>query len=235
MEMRIRDDGRPYAHDAWHASKTIQEQFEYAEFMHASEDVKRRAIEEAFGKIAESRPDASGRALKLPTQAATKTQTPPVARPAPSAADVKAATDYLEQRKREIGIATDPTMGLNASSPIPVGDLEQDIVARWKNEPTIRAEFRTLETYAGFRKGIADGTIKGFDANGEKLDHCDPVQQALKQAAEEDRAAGVDPRLPVSVRARQVWGLNPKVRAEFGDVEERYVAARIHAERSRRA
>jgi hypothetical protein len=153
------------------------------------------------------------------------------ARPAPSAAEVNAATDFIEQRKRELGL--EPSHDKRPA--VPVGDLEQDIVARWKSEPAIRSEFRSIEAYAGWRRGIRDGTIGGYDSHGEKLQRTDPVARAILDGDEEDRLAAVDYRLPVEARARQVWRLNPKVRTEFGDVEERYIAARVHAERSRRA
>lgn len=153
------------------------------------------------------------------------------AKPASSEADVQAAVTYLAERRRELGL--EPSHDKRPA--LPVGDLEADIVNRWKTDPAVRQEFRALEIYSSFRFGVRDGRIRGYDSNGEKLDRRDPIALAILAGDSEDREAGCDFRQPVSVRARQVWKLNPKVRAEFGDVEERYVAARIHAERSRRS
>jgi hypothetical protein len=115
---------------------------------------------------------------------------------------------------------------------VPIGDLEQDVVARWKSEPAIRAKFRSLETYAAFRRGIAAGTIGGYDSHGDKLQRTDPVALAIRQADEEDRSAGVDPRLSVDVRAEQVYRLNARVRAEFREPAA-YTAWRKRVERFR--
>jgi hypothetical protein len=91
--------------------------------------------------------------------------------------------------------------------------------------------------YAAFRKGIAGGTIPGFDASGEKLRPRDPVANAVADNESADRAAGVDWRLPVEARARQVWDVTPTIRAEFEKMGgfESYLAWRKRVERSRRA
>lgn len=104
---------------------------------------------------------------------------------------------------------------------------------RWKSDPAIRQDFRALEVYSSFRLGVASGTVKGFDASGEKLDRPRSDRSRNSPRRFGGSRAGCDFRQPVEVRARQVWGLNPKVRAEFGDDFERYLAWRRRAERSR--
>jgi hypothetical protein len=179
-------------------------------------------IDEAMGKTAED--------ARSPAPATTTNpQTPSAARPSPSPEEVAEAIASIEQRKRELGLEP---IRQDERPALPVGDLEQSVVDVWKTDAAVRAEFVSLERYSAFRKGVAARRIGGFDSQGEKLVRTDPVARAIHDGDEEDRTAGVDPRLPVETRARQVWGLNPQVRKEFGDVE-RYIEWRRRAERSR--
>jgi hypothetical protein len=111
------------------------------------------------------------------------------AKPTPSAADVKAAMDYIAERRRELGL--EPSHDKRPT--VPVGDLEQDIARRWNEDKSVQEEFKPvggLPAYSFFRHGIADGTIKGYDERGEKLAR-DPVARAILDADEDDRVAGV--------------------------------------------
>jgi len=43
------------------------------------------------------------------------------------------------------------------------------IVDRWHASAELRREFGDLATEAAFRRGIADGTIRGYDAGSARL------------------------------------------------------------------
>jgi hypothetical protein len=143
-----------------------------------------------------------------------------------SEAEGKAAIEYCLQRRRELGLtAEDPT-----AAPRVAADLDQDIVTQWHADAEIRAEFGELARYAAFRRACASGTLRCYDDGSASTDAA--VQSAIDQGAEEDRLAGVDPRLPVEKRAEQAWRLNTALQKEFGGSFEAYLALRRRAERS---
>jgi hypothetical protein len=148
----------------------------------------------------------------------------------PTSAGARDLATILEELHVEPGRAVDG---------VDEGAFAASIVEQWHRAASaaLRREFRNdLGLYAAFRAGIRDGTLPGYDTEtGEKLKRRDPVLNAVAEAAAEDKAAGVDPRLPVEARARQVWDVTPSIRAAFekwGGFES-FLEWRRRTERSR--
>lgn len=184
--------------------------------IYLSESERRRALEEALAKI---RKDATP-----PAKEATKPEEP-------SPAEVAKAVGKLNEYRRALGL-----LPCGTTADVDATALAEDVVTEWHNSSAPRREFGELAIYAAFRRGIADGTIKGFDADGKKLERRDPVACAILDSDAEDRAAGVDPRLPIEKRAEMVWNVTPTLRAEFEKMGgfDSYLEWRRRAERSRR-
>lgn len=104
--------------------------------------------------------------------------------------------------------------------------LEEDVVAWWHRDVGLRAELGSLEEYAALRRHVADPSNPAPPrVSQERL--------RLERAREEDRAANVDPQLPVEERARLVWKASEAIRWEFrGDLRS-FVAYRRHLEKRR--
>lgn len=152
---------------------------------------------------------------------------------APEAA--AAAIAFCLRRRREAGIENNPA------------DLEQLIVASWKSSPAIQREFRDLGAFAAtFRAGVRgdESALRvlarkpsGEEEEGAPVEgdepYESPTERLLREAEEEDAAAGVDPRLPAETRARAVWRTSPQVRQEFSDNREAFIAFRVNLEKQR--
>lgn len=104
-------------------------------------------------------------------------------------------------------------------------DLPTDpvaILARWRDDAKVRAEFGDVVCFQGFCEALAAGRVRIYGGG--------PAAGALLPGEEPPAAQG----LPLAERARLIWELLPAVRAEFRGNFQAYLGFRSWCERRAR-
>lgn len=93
----------------------------------------------------------------------------------------------------------------------------EDLVAKAKSDPEMTAEKLALQIVAA-EKARGSDFLKAAKAAEDKLPEIKP---SVAKTADENK---VDPNAPVEDRAKAEWDKDPKLRAEFGDDYDAYLA-----------
>ena len=136
MKMRLKDNGRPYGHDAWHGFQEIQAEYTYVEFMHLPQEVRDAAIDAAMGKRAPAAKPTPAVELSESTKALIAERLAALKKPLPAAAP---AQPVVEPDRRT-----------------PLERAE----SVWRSSPAIREEFGDdLPRYKAYLQAEAKGLI----------------------------------------------------------------------------
>jgi hypothetical protein len=90
--------------------------------------------------------------------------------------------------------------------------------AQWRDNPQLRREFSSFESYAAYEKANASGKVHVARASN-------------KDNQQSSQNADVDPRLPLEERCRQIWKISPNIRSEFRDNFDAFFAYEQRAEK----
>jgi len=131
--MRLRDNGRPYGHDAWHAFEEIRSEYSYAEWNRLEQTVRDAKIDRAMGRQAPTPPPAPAVELSAATRTLIAEKIAALRKPTPAAiAQPVAEPDRRTSLER--------------------GDDD------WRKSPDLRAEFRDdFGRYQGWLKAEKEG------------------------------------------------------------------------------
>jgi hypothetical protein len=115
-----------------------------------------------------------------------------------------------ELKARGVEVVLSPHGGVQILTPLErrEGRISDNLLrAQWRDNPQLRREFSSFETYAAYEKANAAG--RAHSVVGNKANQGSQSSEAPH--------SDVDPRLPLEEQCRQRWAIEPATRAEFRD------------------